>query len=63
MGVLVYLHRKRGGDWTVKSFQDSVRELWKGVQNAADKAESDAKREIHAMRERVENAAGANGRL
>ncbi|HTR49530.1 MAG TPA: hypothetical protein VMJ10_02420 [Kofleriaceae bacterium] len=63
IGGLVYLHRKRGGEWTLESFQDSLRQLWKGVQNAADQARAEGKRELHEMRERVENAAGTNGRL
>ena len=57
VGGLVYLHRKRGGDWTVESFKDSARQLWHGIEASAEKAKAEAKRQIKDMRSEVESAA------
>jgi hypothetical protein len=38
IGGLLYLHRKRGGDWTIDSFRDTAKKLWSGVQTSAESA-------------------------
>ena len=57
VGTLVYLHRKRGGDWTLESFKDSARQLWHGIEASAEKVKAEAKRELKDMRSEVESAA------
>ena len=46
IGGLVYLHRKRGGEFTVASFKDSARQLWDGIQRAAEKARHEAEKRV-----------------
>jgi hypothetical protein len=43
---LVYLHRKRGGEFTLASFKDSARQLWDGIQRAADQARKEAEQRV-----------------
>jgi hypothetical protein len=46
IGGLVYLHRKRGGEFTVASFKDSVRQLWDGIQRGAEHARHEAEKRV-----------------
>jgi hypothetical protein len=46
IGGLVYLHRKRGGDFTVASFKDSVRQLWDGIERAAQQTRHEAEKRV-----------------
>ena len=55
VGGLLYWHRKRGGEWTMASFQDTARDLWKQLAQGARKAESTA-REIGREAEKGANA-------
>ena len=57
VGGLVYLHRKRGGDWTLESFKDSALQLWHGIEASAEKAKAEAKRQIKDVQSTVESAA------
>lgn len=57
VGSLVYLHRKRGGDWTLESFKDSLQQLWHGIEASAEKAKAEAKRQLKDVRSEVESVA------
>jgi hypothetical protein len=50
IGGLLYMHRKRGGEWTVDSVRDSAKQLWNGVQAGAEKAKAEARRELEDAR-------------
>ena len=69
LGGLLYLHRRRGGEWSVDSFRESLEQLWHGVQAAADKAKAEATRELRDIRSSAEATArdlgntGSNGRI
>jgi hypothetical protein len=56
IGSLLYLHRKRGGDFSIASFKDSVQQLWDGIQRAAQRARDDAEQ---LMRERAREVGNA----
>jgi hypothetical protein len=56
IGSLLYLHRKRGGEWTVDSFADSAKQLWHGVQKAAEKAADEAKKQLDEARSQMQSA-------
>lgn len=57
IGGLLYLHRKRGGEFTLDSFRDSARDLWRGVQAGAEKAKDEAMRGMQEAREQIGRAA------
>lgn len=57
IGSLLYLHRKRGGEWTLDSFADSAKQLWHGVQAGAEKAAAEAKRQLKDARDQIESTA------
>jgi len=61
VGGLLYLHRKRGGEFTVDSFRDSARELWHGIQNSAERARAEAKQAVREGARKVEDAAHRAG--
>jgi hypothetical protein len=63
IGGLVYLHRKRGGEFTVDSFKDSARQLWDGIQRAADHARKDADRRMREGAREVGRVADEVGRV
>jgi hypothetical protein len=46
IGGLVYLHRKRGGEFTLESFKDSARQLWAGIERTAEKARHEAEKRV-----------------
>jgi hypothetical protein len=56
IGGLLYMHKKRGGEWTVESLRDSARQLWNGVQAGAEKAAEEAKRQLKEAGERTQQA-------
>ena len=57
IGGLLYLHRKRGGEFTVASFKDSAKQLWDGIQRAADKARAEADKLVRERAREVGKAA------
>jgi len=57
VGGLLYMHKRRGGDWTLASFEDSARQLWHGVEAAAEKAKAEAKRQLRDAKSEVERGA------
>jgi hypothetical protein len=69
IGGLLYLHRRRGGEWSLASIRESLMQLWSGVQAAAEKAKAEAKRELRDVRGKTETMAqdmrdaGKNGRV
>ncbi|HEY1553487.1 MAG TPA: hypothetical protein VGF94_01575 [Kofleriaceae bacterium] len=69
IGGLLYLHRKRGGEWSLTSIQESIGQLWHGVMAAAEKAKAEAKRELRDVKTHVEaktqeaSQLGKNGRI
>ena len=43
IGGLAYWHRQRGGQWTMDSFKDSGKQLWKALQESGEKAKKGAR--------------------
>jgi hypothetical protein len=69
VGGLLYLHRKRGGEWTVDSLRDSARELWRGIERSAERARRDARdavregaRQAEQSAQRMTDYGSGNGR-
>ena len=57
IGGLLYLHKRRGGEFTIESFADSAKQLWHGVQAGAEKAKAEAKRTMRDARTEIERTA------
>ena len=57
IGGLLYLHKKRGGEFTMESFRDSAKQLWHGVQASAEKAKAEAKRQLKDAGDKITTAA------
>lgn len=43
VGGLAYYHKQRGGEWTMDSFKDTGRHLWKTLQESGEKAKKGAR--------------------
>jgi hypothetical protein len=61
IGGLLYMHKKRGGEWTLESFRDSARQLWTGVQASAEKAAAEAGRHLREVGESRESTGYGTG--
>jgi hypothetical protein len=57
VGGLLYLHKRRGGEWTMESFQDSAKQLWHGVQSSAEKAKEEAIRQLKDAKQAIASGA------
>lgn len=58
IGGVLYMHKKRGGEWTLDSFKDSARQLWKGIEQNAEKAKKSAQNAIDEASRKAEKAVG-----
>lgn len=57
VGGLLYLHRRRGGEWTLDSMRDSARELMRGIQNSAERARAEVRETVREGARKAEEAA------
>jgi len=58
VGGVLYMHKKRGGEWTLESFKDSGRQLLKGIEASAEKAKKTAQTAIDDATRKAEKAVG-----
>ena len=58
IGGILYMHKKRGGEWTMDSFKDSAKQLWKGIEQNAEKAKKTAQQAIDDASRKAEKAVG-----
>jgi hypothetical protein len=49
IGGFLYMHRKRGGEWTLDSFKDTGRELIGSAKSRADELRSKAENRLHEV--------------
>lgn len=59
IGGVMYMHKKRGGEWTLESFKDSARQLLKGIEASAEKAKKTAQNAIDDATRKAEKAVNA----
>ncbi len=57
IGGLLYLHRRRGGEWTFDSLRDSAQMLWDGIERAAEKARREVESKAREAAKEVGSAA------
>lgn len=62
IGGLLYAHRRRGGEWTLESFEDSARQLWHALQQGGERARRGAAEALdEASRKADQTAASTRG--
>ena len=61
IGGILYMHRKRGGEWTLESFKDSARQLWRGIEQNADRAKRTAKEALDEAARKADKLASKTG--
>ena len=59
IGGLAYMHRKRGGEWTLESFKDSGRALVKAIEKNADRAKREAREALDEASRKADKFATA----
>jgi hypothetical protein len=57
IGGLLYLHRERGGEWTVDSFKQTARDLWRDITRKAQDIQREAADAVHDTAREAEVAA------
>ena len=56
IGGALYLHRKHGGEWTIESFKESLRDLWAGMQERSKEIGEKAQDKLREAADKVDDA-------
>jgi vacuolar-type H+-ATPase subunit H len=57
IGGVLYMHKKRGGEWTLDSFKDSARQLLKSIEQNADRAKKTAREALDEASKKADKMA------
>lgn len=55
IGGFAYVHRQRGGDWTMASMKDTARHLWSSASGKAGELRETTRDTMHRAASAVEN--------
>jgi hypothetical protein len=56
LGGFAYVHRQRGGDWTMASMKDTLRSLWSSASNKAGEIRETTRDTMHRAASAVDTA-------
>jgi hypothetical protein len=61
LGGFAYVHRQRGGEWTMASIKDTLRHLWSSANRRADEMKEQIKDQSKEMRDSIRAGSSESG--
>ena len=56
-GGFAYVHKQRGGEWTLDSMKDTLRQLWSSASNKAESVKGEVREGVTRAARRAERSA------